>query len=430
MPMKLWMLPAAMLALMVPAIAQTPKKAPPVPPVLPDTAYVMKDALPGVYPQALGIVNAPGETNRLFVVTKGGRIHAVSGLDGTPRDEVFLDLSQPRDGVLETGSECGVLGLALHPDHAQNRQCFVYYSLKIDGQLHQRVSRFLISSENPNRADPASEQVLFSQADPAGNHNGGDLMFGPDGYLYITTGDGGAGGDTLNQGRFIDKGFHGAILRIDVDKKPGSLAPNAHPGLALDGNGAAFYAIPADNPFIGATSHHGVAMDPKAVRTEIWACGFRNPWRIAFDPKTKRLFTGDVGQNLYEEIDIVVKGGDYGWSYREGLHEFPTGPGGPNPPTGFKPIEPIYEYPRTTGLSVTGGVVYHGKVFPEMADAYIFADYAFGRVIALREAGEKWEAEIVYPVEPGIAGIGVHPATREVLFANLASGKIRQLAQR
>lgn len=433
-PVLRWLLATLPLVLLLPANAQVPKKAqpkaPPVPPVLPETAYVMQEALPGVFPQALAVVTAPGDAKRLFVVAKTGKIHVVTELDTTPKDAVFLDLTQPRDGTLETSSECGVLGLAFQPDHAKNRQFFVYYSLKINGQLHQRVSRFLVSADNPNVADLASEQPLFSQSDPAGNHNGGDVLFGPDGYLYVSTGDGGAGGDTLNQGRFIDKGFHAAILRIDVDKKPGSIEPNTHPGIALDGQQKAFYAIPADNPFIGATSHHGTAIDPKAVRTEIWACGFRNPWRMAFDPKNGRLFTGDVGQNLYEEIDIVIKGGDYGWSYREGLHEFPGGPGGPKAPAGFKPVDPIYEYPRTTGLSVTGGVVYHGQAFPELQGAYMFAEYSFGRIIALREKNGVWKDEIIYPIEPGIAGIGVHPITGEVLFANLASGKIRKLARR
>src|SRR5690606_9989699 len=146
---------------------------------------------------------------------------------------------------------------------------FVYYSLKIGEQLHQRVSRFHVSAEDRNRALQDSEEPLITQADQAGNHNGGDLAFGPDGFLYVSTGDGGAGNDKFDTARFINKGFHGAVLRIDVDKRSDSLAPNPHPAVSLGPDGSARYAVPADNPFVGCDSHHGETIDPKTVRTEI-----------------------------------------------------------------------------------------------------------------------------------------------------------------
>jgi glucose/arabinose dehydrogenase len=400
------------------ASAQTPK---PAPPPLPPTAYAVEDAFDGIkFDLPIAIVQVPGDGDRLAIVEREGRVQMLSGLKGGQvKKELFFDLTKPRDGAITVEGECGLLGLAFHPEFASNHRFFVYYSLRIDGKLHQRVSRF-------DKAEGGAEQPLITQQDPASNHNGGDLQFGPDGFLYITVGDGGAGNDKFDTARYINKDFHAAILRIDVDKQQGSLPPNPHPAIALNQSGSALYAVPKDNPFHGAMSHHGQQIDPKTVRTEIYAAGLRNPWRIAFDPETGRLFTGDVGQNLFEEIDIIVKGGDYGWSYREGLHPFTLGPGGATEPQGFKPVDPIFEYPRSMGLSVTGGVVYHGDKFPELKKAYIFADYAFGRIIAIREAAPQWQPEIL-ALDVGIVAFGTDPRDGEVLFANMALGQIRRL---
>lgn len=391
--------------------------------------YEMEDVFPGLkFEQPLGIVIVPEDKTRLFIVEKTGRVQVITGLgSGKPEKKLFLDLTKLPKATLVTEGECGVLGLAFPPDHTSSGRCFVYYSLKIGGLLHQRVSCFQVFKNDKDRVDNATEQPLITQADEASNHNGGDLQFGPDGFLYITVGDGGAGNDKFDNGRFINKGFHAAILRIDVDKKPGSLPPNPHPAIARDSSGEAFYAVPADNPFINRDSHHGQAIDPKTVRTEIWATGLRNPWRISFEPGTGRLFCGDVGQNLHEEVDIITKGGDYGWSYREATHPFPQGPGGEKEPEGFKPEEPIFEYPRTVGLSITGGVVCSGGSLPQFKGAYIFADYATGRVIALTDEGKPVWKDQTLAQEPGIAGIGTDPRDGEVLFANLAFGQIKRL---
>lgn len=397
--------------------AQAPKvkKPPPVPPPLPPMAYALEDAFGGlVFSMPVSVVSAPGEKDRLFVVEKTGCIQLVTNLDQpTLTKKVFANLIKRPDGMLDDKGECGLLGLTFHPDFARNGRYFVCYSLRINGQLHQRVSRF----------ESDKEQPLITQLDPAGNHNGGDLHFGPDGYLFVSVGDGGGANDQFDNARFIHKGFHAAILRIDVDQKSGSLPPNPHPAVH-----AGTYTVPADNPFVGATSHHGEKFDPAAVRTEIWATGLRNVWRFSFDPPTGRLFAADVGQNLYEEVNLIVKGGDYGWSHREGLHSFDLGPGKDITPAVFKPIAPIFEYPRTTGLSITGGRVYRGTKFPEFKDAYICADYAFGRVIAAREKNGRWEQEIV-AFEPAITGIGVDPRDGELLFCNMAKGKIMRLTR-
>lgn len=400
--------------------AQTPKvkNPPPVPPPLPPMAYALEDAFGGLtFSMPVAVVSAPGEKDRLFVVEKTGCIQVVTNLDQpTPTKNVFLNLIERPDGKLDDKGECGLLGLAFHPDFARNGRYFICYSLRIGGQLHQRVSRF----------EDDKEQPLITQLDPASNHNGGDLHFGPDGYLYISVGDGGGGNDAYDNARFINKGFHAAILRIDVDKKSGSLPPNAHPAIARDASDATFFAVPADNPFVGTTSHHGEKLDPATVRTEIWATGLRNVWRFSFDPPTGRLFAADVGQNLYEEVNLIEKGGDYGWSHREGLHAFDIGPGKDVPPAVFKPIDPIFEYPRTTGLSITGGRVYRGAKCPEFKNAYLCADYAFGRVIVLREKSGRWADEII-AFEPAITGIGIDPRDGELLFANMAKGRIMRL---
>ena len=404
------------------AAAQAPKvkNPPPVPPPLPPMEYALEEALGGLsFTMPVAVVSVPGGKDRLFVVEKTGCIQIVTNLDQpTPTKQVFANLIERPDGKLDDKGECGLLGLAFHPDFADNGRYFVCYSLRIGGQLYQRVSRF----------DGEQEQPLITQLDPAGNHNGGDLHFGPDGYLYISVGDGGGANDVFDNGRFISKGFHAAILRIDVDKRPGNPSPNPHTAIARDVNGEAFYAVPADNPFIGATSHHGSKIDPTTVRTEIWATGLRNVWRFSFDPPTGRLFAADVGQNLFEEVNLIEKGGDYGWSYREGLHTFDLGPGKERPPAGIKPIDPIFEYPRSIGISTTGGVVYHGNKFPNLKDAYLCADYAFGRVIALHEKNEIWEHEII-AFEPSITGISTDPRDGELLFCNMAKGKVMRLVK-
>lgn len=423
----------SVVALAAPLKAQAPAKPKPAPaPIIQvPVDHEMEDAFPGLkFEQPLGIVTAPEDKKRLFIVEKTGRVQVIKGLDtDKPEKKLFLDLTQLPEATLVTEGECGVLGLAFPPEHAKSGLCFVYYSLKIGGMLHQRLSRFQVSKDDPNRVDNTTEQPLFTQADEASNHNGGDLQFGPDGYLYVTVGDGGAGNDKFDNARFINKGFHAAILRLDVDKKNGSLPPNPHPAVALDAEGQAYYAVPSDNPFIGATKHHGQAIDPKTVRTEIWATGLRNPWRLHFDTGSGRVFCADVGQNLYEEVDLIARGGDYGWSYREGTHAFPMGPGGDNEPVGFSPVEPIFEYPRTVGLSITGGVVYRGSRLPKFRENYIFADYVTGRVIGIRDSGSAlamWK-DVTIAQEPGIAGIGIDPRDGEVLFANIALGQIKRL---
>lgn len=409
-------------------------------------AVTTVQAYPGVsFSLPVAIASFPGNKDCLLVVEKGdpnpaakntfhgGKIQMLEGLaSGKPTKREVFQL-QLKEAKFEAGGECGLLGLALHPQVATNGQVFVYYSLKIEGKLHQRLSRFRVSSQKPFTIDPLSEQPLISQIDPASNHNGGDVQFGPDGYLYFSCGDGGAGGDAFNNGGFINKGFHAGVYRIDVDKKPGSLAPNPHASVVTDAQGQAFFAIPADNPFVKATTHRGQPIEAKTVRTETWATGLRNPWRFSFDPKTGACATGDVGQNLFEEIDILVAGGDYGWSDAEGLHVYnkkdASAKQGPAKMLGASGYQaPIYEYDRKLGNSVTGGVFCRNTQLTPLADAYVFADFASGRIFALKQKGRQWEAEVVAK-DGSIAGFGHDPLTGEVLYVTL-TGQLKRFAKK
>jgi hypothetical protein len=278
--------------------------------------------------------------------------------------------------------------------------------------------------------------------DEASNHNGGDLAFGPDGYLYLSLGDEGSGGDYYNNARFINKDFWGQMLRLDVDNNTANPLPNTHSQPSASHPSAVHagsYRVPADNPFIGATTWHGQTFAASTVRTEIYATGFRNPFRFTIDPPTGRIFLGDVGQDNWEEVDLVVKGGDYGWSWREGLQpyyvnanvppRFPDSTGNNTnapPASGFTPTSPIYAYGRDNsaviyGSSVAGGIVYRGSQFPDLAGAYIFSDiYGGGGIIAaLRESSPGvWTAERV-AIRPQIVDFGVDPRSGEPLLCSL-----------
>jgi glucose/arabinose dehydrogenase len=378
-----------------------------------------------VFNQPIGLAQAPGERDRLFVLEKGGRVIAVNQLGSRPSKEVFLDLTNPRDGKLETGSECGVLGVAFHPQFSRNREVYVFYSLKVGGKLHQRISRFRANDAGKS-VDPSTEEPLISQPDPAGNHNAGDLHFGPDGYLYIACGDGGSADDRFDTGRKIDEGFHSAVYRIDVDRRAGNLRPNPHEAVCLDASGSPRYLVPANNPFIRTRQHRGEPVDASKLRTETWATGLRNVWRMTYDARSQRWFTGDVGQNELEEINILVAGGDYGWSVREAAKPFARAKGKAG---NGRLIDPIFQYGRDIGASVTGGIVHRGSTLPELSGAYIFADFASGRILAIRERAGRWSAGEVIARDGNVAGFGAHPINGDLLFCNMGNGTVRRLVK-
>lgn len=338
--------------------------------------------------------------------------------------------------VRYVNNEEGLLGMAFHPGWETNRYFYLFYTTDVTTSQgtgrHDRLARFEIDSANPNAGLPLSEFPLISQWDLDWNHNGGDVHFGPDGYLYVSTGDEGGSGDNRNNSRFINKGFFSAILRIDVDRKPGSLEPNAHPAVHTDGQGQAYYAIPADNPFIGATSFNGSPIDPNTVRTEFWAVGLRNPWRMSFDPVTGILYCADVGQGAREEVNIIEGGRDYGWKYKEGFINHAGGiPANTVQESDLTP--PIIDYPRTTsastaipgghaqGFSITGGVVYNGDRFSQLKGLYVFGDFGSSRIFALRYDPETGQAQAFQQLTSANqpAAFGLDPSNGDVLIARL-----------
>jgi glucose/arabinose dehydrogenase len=246
----------------------------------------------------------------------------------------------------------GLLGLTFHPNFSENGRFFVNYTARTGG-LHSAISEFRVNG-NPDQADARIERILLSVPQPYANHNGGDIAFGPDGMLYIALGDGGSGNDPHGNGQNLSA-LLGKILRIDVDRSEGKKA----------------YGVPPDNPFAARKNAAG----------EVWAYGLRNPWRIAFDPATGGLFAGDVGQRAREEIDLIKKGGNYGWNVMEGTICTP----GVNPnckSTGFEP--PIIDYPRSEGTTVIGGRVYRGHAIPSLCGVYLYGDFGNGRIWGLR----------------------------------------------
>lgn len=446
-----------------------------VPQTPPPTVYQIADAFGALaFPDPVCLATPPGETQRLFVCQKGGLLRMIPNVNAaTPTASTFLDLPTllaTRNESVNTESERGLLGLAFHPDYATNRFFYVFYSVDKNAStagtpIFQRVSRFTTRSDNPNLADTTSERILIEQEDQENNHNGGDLHFGPvDKYLYITFGDEGGQNDTRNNSQRITKDFFSAIARIDVDKRAGNLEPNAHPNPGVSdpatnavpryetapGSGIfeAAYSIPIDNPFVtiaqGGTwngSFNGTATSAGSlpyVRSEFWAVGFRNPWRVSFDlptgsPPVAELWVGDVGGSLREEIDIAEKGKNYGWNYREGLIQRPNSP---TPPADFVGTSPIYDYrhtndttvdPNFTGNSVTGGFVYRGTRFNNLVGAYLFADYSSGHVWTLRRNGASTPTVERITGEGGIAAFGKDPSNGDVLMANVNNDKIRRL---
>ena len=305
----------------------------------------------------------PGD--RLFVAEQDGLV-LLFDRDGGG-ESVLLDL---RSRVSRVGGEEGLLSVALDPDFAENGFLYAYYS--VAGAQRTRLSRFPVERES---ADVAGELTLLEIEQPFRNHNGGAVRFGPDGFLYLSVGDGGSGGDPLANGQNTGT-LLGSILRLDV----------------RDASPAQPYRLPADNPLV----------DVAGARPEIWAYGFRNPWRMAFDPLTGSLWAGDVGQDAVEEVDSVRAGGNYGWNRLEGDRCFPPAQGCDAAGT----IAPVATYGHDQGCSITGGVVYRGSAVPAIARAYLYADFCSGRIWALRTDGAS-DPVVVAESGASVASFGI-----------------------
>ncbi len=335
----------------------------------------------------IGLVHAGDRSNRLFILEQKGLIRILQ--DGQLLPTPFLDI---RSRIGSEKNEQGLLGLAFHPNHAENGTFFISYT---DPNGNSVISHLQISTE-PNIADPNSENPILRVNQPYGNHNGGHILFGPDGYLYIGLGDGGSGGDPEGNGQNLST-LLGNMLRLDID--------NDSP-----------YAIPPDNPYINGSG-----------LPEIWASGLRNPWRYSFDRLTGDLYIGDVGQNQWEEISFwaaeAPDGANFGWNFWEGLHSFQG-----NPPANIDYAFPIWEYGHDQGCSVTGGLVYRGAM-PEWQGIYLYGDFCSGNVWGLlREGDNIWQNTLLFETDFNITSFG-EDESGEIYLVDRA-GDIHQLTQR
>ena len=368
--------------------------------------FQLKPAFPHLsFSQPVDLQHPSDGSNRLFVVEQAGVIRVFDNDPTTTSAPVFLDI-QSR---VSSGNERGLLGLAFHPDFASNG--FFYVNYTATPPLRSVVARYSVDAANPDQGDPVSEMIVLEIAQPAGNHNAGQLAFGPeDGYLYIALGDGGGSGDPFENGQ--DPGtLLGSLLRIDVDggaaRQSRMLAPDCGAGPT------ATYTIPADNPLVDG---------PGNDCDEIWAYGLRNPWRFSFDPTTNDLWTGDVGQGSYEEIDRITPGGNYGWKTMEGFHCF-------SPPTGCNQTGltlPVWEYAHNgSSKSVTGGHVYRGPTTSEIWGQYVYADFVDGRIWALDYNGGSPVNTLLLDSTLRFSAFGVDPNNELYLVAY--SGAIHRL---
>ena len=374
-----------------------PNPNPPPPP----TAQFDLVTVAANFTTPLDVQQPNDNTGRLFVVEQGGRIQIIQS-SGARLANPFLDVTG-RSGFT-SGGETGLLGLAFHPMYAQNRRFFVNYTRNNGGQLQSVIAEFTTSATDPNFADPATERILFTVDQPFSNHNGGGLAFGKEGFLYIALGDGGSGGDPNCNGQNINV-LLGKILRIDVDSTPAA-------GLQ--------YALPPDNPFINKTGSD-----------EIWLYGLRNPFRFSFDTANGNLWIGDVGQDAFEEVDMLTPqqgGANMGWNIREGKHPFANT--AMCSQTGGTLTDPIFDYDHSQGdETVIGGHVYHGTKMPGLAGAYVFGDFISGRVWSLTGSGQSWTRTFLLNTAANdLAAMGEDRAG-ELYLARYSSGTVVRLHQ-
>ncbi|MEM9869344.1 MAG: PQQ-dependent sugar dehydrogenase, partial [Bacteroidota bacterium] len=351
------------------------------------STFTVQNAFPNLmFSRPVDFQTAGDSSNRIFVVEQGGTIKVFQNDSETNASETFLDIS---DKIDTNANEQGLLGLAFHPNFESNGYFYVNYTPTRSLSV---TSRFQAFPSGSNRADPSSELILLEIPQPFTNHNGGQLAFGPDNMLYIASGDGGSGGDPDNNAQNRDN-LLGTILRIDVDRS----------GSGLN------YGIPMDNPFVGQSD----------TREEIYAYGFRNPWRMSFDFQTGDLWSGDVGQDEREEINLVVNGGNYGWKRFEGTFCF----SGDCNSSGLE--APVFEYQHNgNDQSITGGFVYRGTMTPALVGNYIYADFVDGRIWALDVTGNTPQNSLVVDSNLTISSFGTD-AANELYICSFYGGIYR-----
>ena len=363
------------------------------PPSLEPGSYTVEAAFPNLsFNNPLDLQHPGDGSGRLFVVEQGGLIKVFENDAAASDASVFLDIQNQ----IATGGERGLLGLTFHPNFESNG--FFYVNYTAPNPLRTVISRFKVPLNNGDQADASSETIILTYDQPFGNHNGGQIRFGPDGYLYIAAGDGGGGGDP--QGNAQNRStLLGNILRIDVDDS---------------GNGNN-YAIPADNPFFE---------NDQGYREEIFAYGLRNPFRFSFDSETGDLWAGDVGQNEFEEIDIIENGNNYGWNITEGNECYNA-----NTCDRSGLTAPVFAYDHSNNdRSVTGGFVYRGEQLDGLSGYYIYADFISGRIWALNTSNtQNPENTLLVESDLAISSFGVD-ANNE-LYITAFDGSIYRLAE-
>ncbi|MGE3667252.1 MAG: PQQ-dependent sugar dehydrogenase, partial [Steroidobacteraceae bacterium] len=353
----------------------------------------------------LALLQAPNDASRWFVVQQGGIVRVFNNVANVATASNFVDIS----ARVESGGELGLLGMAFHPDFPTDPRVFLSYTTTDPGPLTSRISSFNLASGGTT-LDANSEQVLLTVVQPESNHNGGNIAFGPDGFLYIGFGDGGSGGDPhgpIGNGQNLQTVL-GKMLRIDVG-----------------GPSATGYTIPPTNPYVasGGSCASGNTASPQC--REIYAFGFRNPWRWSFDVPTQALWVGDVGQNQWEEVDRVVLGGNYGWRCREGAHDF-------NLTCGNQPsrLDPVAEYDHGSGSSITGGYVYRGTAIPALVGRYVFGDLNGGLWHIAADTAPTLRVTLAGGVDTGrtIASFG-QGVDGELYIVDIGNGGLYRIVQ-
>jgi glucose/arabinose dehydrogenase len=345
------------------------------------------------FQQPVELTSADDGSNRIFLIEQEGRIRVFKNENGVQEAGVFLDI----ESRVKSGGEMGLLGVAFHPNYRQNG--FFYVNYTAGNPLETRISRFQTTSGSPDKADPATELILLRYDQPFSNHNGGKVAFGNDGYLYISAGDGGSWGDPGNRSQ-NRKELLGKIMRIDVDRTSAGLN----------------YGIPGDNPYVNNT---------EGFRPEIYAYGLRNVWRFNFDRETGLLWAGDVGQNRIEEVDIITKGGNYGWNIME-ANECYRGRNCDR--SGL--TDPVWSYQQgsETGKSVTGGYVCRDKNLPSLNGRYVYGDFVSGNIWALTVSNNRAvRNELIAKATGGLSSFG-EDGNKTLYVLSYGEGKVYKLA--